>query len=71
MNIMCIIELETPNFSFIAFGDNVDEAEETLQQALKKHAHQYNLPENWADDYDRSGYMATNGEAFRNREQIL
>lgn len=71
MNIMCIIELETPNFHFRAFGETVESAEETLNFALVKHAHQYDLPENWADDYDRSGYMATAGEAFRDKEQII
>lgn len=46
-----VAELETPNFTFRAYGATGEAARVTLLEGLKKHAAERGLPESWPDEY--------------------
>lgn len=44
-------KMETRNFSFTGYGATEIDANESLGRAIKEHARQYQLADNWADVY--------------------
>lgn len=67
-----ILTLETRHFSFEAHGITEEDAIEAIGRAMKVHARQYNLPEDWDTFYLDSFKTRkfTPGAGFRGDEQI-
>lgn len=71
MTLAWMVTLETPNFSFKAFGQTEEEANETMGRALKRHEQQYDLPEDWWSAFDFETTEIESGTAFRDGEPLV
>lgn len=67
MTYVCIAELETPNFSFRAYGQTISAARMALFEGLRRHAKTHNLPDGWPSQYIEYAtvWEAALGAAYR------
>lgn len=62
--------METPKFSFDAYGATEAEATLALEAGLQAHGRQYGLEANWYASFDQSCYPIDIGQAYRDRELL-
>lgn len=67
-----VAKLDTRNFFFTAYGATKKQAKDALQAAVHKHAEQYDIDRNWADDYAEDVVVlpVVLGEGYRDHEAL-
>ena len=62
--------LQTPNFTFEAYGPTVAHATNALKRGLAAHAAQYELPPTWADGLEIQTQYFDTCKCYRDGEVI-
>ena len=70
MNKLHLATLDSTNFSFKAFGENKEQARQTLIDGLYIHAQQYKIERDWWVDYGINYELVKAGTAYRDYEAI-
>ncbi|PAL23583.1 hypothetical protein [Sphingopyxis sp. GW247-27LB] len=66
-----IVRLETENFEFLTYGSTESEANEAMGRALKRHARQYHLADDWWSAYEFETSCVASGEAYCDGERLV